>query len=77
MGDATTPTTTDRRADPRRPRVKLTGKDGNAFAIMGRVSDALRRAGYTEAEREAYMVEATAGDYSRLLVVSCQWADVR
>jgi hypothetical protein len=38
--------------------VKLTGSDGNAFAIMGKVAKALRRAGHGDLV-DAYMKEAT------------------
>src|SRR5579871_2652433 len=51
-----------------RPELQLVGIDGNAFAIMGAVSDALRRAGKSEA-RQAFLKEATAGDYDHLLRV--------
>jgi hypothetical protein len=37
-----------------KPRVKLIGRDGNAFAILGACRRALRRAGYTEDEVEAF-----------------------
>jgi len=47
---------------PRYPsvRVRLVGNDGNAFAIMARVSAALRRAGVDKAERDAFFTEATS-----------------
>jgi hypothetical protein len=47
-------------------RVKLVGEDGNAFAIIGRVSKALRRAGLVDIADE-FMAEATSGDYVHLL----------
>jgi len=47
-------------------RVRLVGEDGNAFAIMGRVSKALRRAGLVDIADE-FMTEATSGDYNHLL----------
>jgi len=40
--------------------VRLVGKDGNAFMIMGRVTQALRRAGHADLI-EQYQKEATAG----------------
>jgi len=33
--------------------VQLSGEDGNAFMILGRVSSALRRAGISKDERDA------------------------
>jgi hypothetical protein len=35
--------------------VQLTGSDGNAFAVLGRVLAALRGAGVPVAERDAFM----------------------
>jgi hypothetical protein len=57
--------------------VPLTGTDGNAFAVLGKVSRALRRAGIPQAERDAFMQQATAGDYNRLLQVVMHWVDIR
>ena len=48
-------------------RVRLTGRDGNAFAILGRVRQALRRGGQSAEFIDAFMKEATSGDYSHLL----------
>lgn len=53
--------------------VRLVGEDGNAFAILGRVNAALRRAGVDAETREAYQAEATSGDYNRLLAVTLSW----
>lgn len=47
--------------------VQLTGKDGNAFAIIGRVQRAMQAAGIPQAEIEAFIQEATSGDYNHLL----------
>ena len=47
-------------------RVRLVGEDGNAFAILGRVSKALKRAGLVDVADE-FMGEATSGDYNHLL----------
>lgn len=56
--------------------VTLTGEDGNAFAIMGAVRKALRRAGVSGDEIGSYTAEATSGDYDHLLQVSMAWVDV-
>ena len=56
--------------------VQLTGQDGNAYAIMGAVSRALRRAGVPKEEIDAYVAESTSGDYNHLLVVACEWVSV-
>lgn len=57
-------------------RVKLVGKDGNAYAIIGEVVTMLRRNGATKAEVDAYQQEATSGDYDHLLQVTMRWVDV-
>lgn len=48
-------------------RVKLTGTDGNAFAIMAKVSLAMKRAGLPQSEIDAFRADAMAGDYDHLL----------
>ncbi len=55
--------------------VRLVGEDGNAFAIIGRVSKALRRAGHAEAV-ENFRKEATAGDYDHLLQTAMDYVNV-
>ena len=54
-------------------KVKLLGEDGNAFAIMGAVSKALKNAGV---DPKPYQTEATAGDYGNLLRVTQEWVVV-
>ena len=53
--------------------VDLVGEDGNAYSILGRVQKAMRRAGVPTGEIEAYLQEATAGDYNHLLATTCEW----
>ena len=59
-----------------KPTVRLAGHDGNAFSIMGRVKQALKRAGADKEYIDEYMNKATAGDYDHLLVVSMGYVDV-
>jgi len=59
-----------------KPTVKLTGRDGNAFSIMGRVKKALMRTGADKEYIDQYLSEATSGDYDHLLVVSMEYVDV-
>lgn len=56
--------------------VQLTGEDGNAFAIMGAVKSALRKAGATPQELKEYMDESMSGDYDNLLRVAMEWVEV-
>ena len=55
--------------------VPLTGEDGNAFAILGRVNRALQQAGVSPAERDAFRQEATSKDYDHLLQTVMRWVD--
>jgi len=59
-----------------KPTIRLVGKDGNAFAIMGAVSKALKSNGYSKEEVNEYMKEAMAGDYNHLLQVTMKWVEV-
>jgi len=56
--------------------VKLTGSDGNGFAILSKVINALHRAGASKAELEAFQAEATSGDYDHLLSTAMDWVTV-
>ena len=47
--------------------LQLTGKDGNAFNILGICLQAMRRAGLSQEERDAFQAEATSGNYDHLL----------
>ncbi len=57
-------------------KVKLVGEDGNAFAVLGKVRRALVRAGASKEELDAFMKEATSGDYNNLLATAMKWVDV-
>jgi hypothetical protein len=52
--------------------VKLAGEDGNAFAIIGRVTVAMRRGGCTIDDIRAYREAATSSDYDHLLQVTME-----
>ena len=56
--------------------VQLTGEDGNAFAILGRVNGALKGNGVPKSEQDQFLAEATAGDYDALLHTCCCWVTV-
>ena len=49
--------------------------DGNAFSIMGTVSNTLRRAGADKEYIDKYIKEATEGDYDDLLQVTGEYVD--
>lgn len=56
-------------------KVKLVGTDGNAFSILGKVSSALRKAGYADLAKE-YMEKSMSGDYNNLLRVTKEYVKV-
>jgi hypothetical protein len=56
--------------------VQLSGEDGNAFMVMGRVAKAMRRAGVDKAEIDKFYAEATSSDYDHLLQVCMEWVEV-
>lgn len=58
-------------------KVRLAGEDGNAFAIMGAVRKALRRAGVSVEEIDEYTKASTSGDYDNLLRVAMSWVTVK
>lgn len=56
-------------------KVKLVGKDGNAFSILARVCQALRRAGRADLV-EPFTKEATSGNYTHLLATAMEYVEV-
>lgn len=56
--------------------VKLTGEDGNAFAIMAQVRKAIISAGANDETVEQFINEATSGDYNNLLRVVMKYVKV-
>jgi len=60
---------------PRYPevQVRLVGEDGNAFAIIARVSSALRGHGCDRETIGKFRSEAMSGDYDNLLRTCMQW----
>lgn len=48
-------------------KIKLTGEDGNAFGILGKVTKALRDNGVHEDEVLTYRDNAMSGDYNHFL----------
>jgi hypothetical protein len=64
---------------PKYPNITVTmdidGPDGNAFAIMGRVQAALRKAGATKEELAQYSMDSMSGDYDNLLAAQSKWVN--
>jgi len=46
---------------------KLSGRDGNAFFIMGRFQGAAKKAGWSQEDIDALMEEAMSSNYDHLL----------
>lgn len=61
----------------KKPRVKITGEDGNAFAILARCHRAAKDAGWTDEQWEAFSKEAKSGNYEHLLGTVCDHFKVR
>jgi hypothetical protein len=59
-----------------KPTVKLIDRDGNAFAIMGRVKKALIKAGADKEYVRKYQDKAMSGDYENLLCVTMDYVHV-
>jgi hypothetical protein len=57
--------------------VQLTGEDGNAFAIMGAVKRALRRADVPAEVIDEYLRESMSGDYGNLIRVAMAYVTVK
>jgi hypothetical protein len=64
--------------EPKYPNieVQLTGKDGNAFFIIGTVRRALRQAGLPEDEVTSFSHEVTRADYDNVLQTCMRWVTV-
>jgi hypothetical protein len=59
-----------------KPRLKLTGQDGNAFALLGLARRAARKAGWTTERWTEVQKAAMGGDYDHLLGVLMEHFDV-
>lgn len=55
---------------------KLTGEDGNAFAIIGRVIKTMKESGVTSDEINKFTEEATVGDYDHLLATTIKYLNL-
>ena len=53
----------------------LVGVDGNAFSVMGYVSNAMQRSGFSAKERDEYLADAQSDDYNHLLHVSVEMVE--
>ncbi|MBA3010053.1 MAG: hypothetical protein FP812_07430 [Desulfobacula sp.] len=59
-----------------KPTVKLIDTNGNAFAIIGRVRNALFKAGADKEYVKKYLDEVMSGDYDNLICVTMDYVNV-
>ena len=59
-----------------RPKLKIIGTDGNAYALLGRAHVAAMRAGWSKERWEEVRIRATSGNYDNLLFVLQEEFDV-
>ena len=57
--------------------VQLSGEDGNAFFIIGRVTKAMKRAGVEHPEIVKFREQAMSEDYANVLCTAGEWVNVR
>lgn len=57
-------------------QIELVGQDGNAFFILGKCLQAMRCAGLSQQERDAFKAEAIDGNYDHLLQTCIKWFDI-
>lgn len=57
-------------------KVRLSGQDGNAFMIVGRVRSALRDNKVDPKQIEEFTTEAMSGDYSHVIATAGEWVRV-
>ena len=63
--------------EEKKPKLKLVGQDGNAFAILARANAAGRKAGWDADYRKMVFDEMRAGDYNHLLATAMKYFEVR
>lgn len=59
-----------------KPKLELSGQDGNAFFILGRAGRIAREAGWPKRKFDEFMDKAKSGDYNNLLQVCGEYFDV-
>ncbi len=54
-------------------KYSLVGVDGNAYALMGYTQRAMQESGFTKADTNAMIEDATSGNYNHLICVCDSW----
>lgn len=58
------------------PKCKLVGTDGNVFAIMGKVSACLKKAGQADKAKEFIAKAEKSGSYDAVFCLCFKYVDV-
>lgn len=58
-----------------KPKYNLVGIDGNAFCVMGYVTQCMKREKFTHDEIKEYTKQAMSSDYNNLLCVSLDYVE--
>ena len=59
-----------------KPKVQLTGNDGNAFIVMGLCAKAAKKAGWDKDKVDRVLEEMQDGDYNNLIHTATKYFDV-
>lgn len=57
----------------KKPKLKLVGEDGNAFAILGAAHRSAIKFGWSKEHWNKFHKEATSGDYDNLLMTCMKY----
>ena len=60
----------------KKPACKLIGTDGNVFALIGKASRALNKAGYSEQSKEMSKKIFNAGSYEEALTIIGEYVEI-
>lgn len=60
---------------PKRPKMKLVGRDGNIFAILGRASRLLKENGQPQQAKEMSSRVYQSGDYYKALNIISEYVE--
>lgn len=59
-----------------KPKLRLVGADSNAFNVLGLARRAAKEAEWPQEKIDAFMKEATSGNYDNLLATCMRYFDV-
>lgn len=59
-----------------KPKIQLSGEDGNSFVIIGQCMKVARKAGWTSEKLTKFREEAMSGNYDHLLRTVMKYFEV-